>query len=289
MKTKKAVVTAAGKKQRNLPLQTLVDSDGIEKSVLEIIIEQTLAAGIEEIGLVINPEDKEKYREVAKDYSSRIIFIPQSEPHGYGHAIYCARDFSENSYILHLVGDHLNVSSQPETCSEKLVKIAESESCTVSAVQSTSETQLPFYGTVGGKRVPGKKDLYKVDKVIEKPTPTEAEQSLIIPGLRSSHYLCFFGIHVLTPAVFDILGFLLKKSDDIKNITLSSALNELSKKEQYLAFEYPGMRYDLGSKYGLFTVQIALALNGTDRDFVLTKMLELLGQKELSYYNNKTE
>jgi UTP--glucose-1-phosphate uridylyltransferase len=92
------------------------------------------------------------------------------------------------------------------------VKIAEMEACSVSAVQSTSETQLPFYGTVGGKRVPGKKGLYKVDKVIEKPTPTEAEQSLIIPGLRSSHYLCFFGIHVLTPAVFDILGFCWKKA-----------------------------------------------------------------------------
>jgi UTP--glucose-1-phosphate uridylyltransferase len=49
------------------------------------------------------------------------------------------------------------------------------------------------------------------------------------------------------------------------------------------------MRYDLGSKYGLFTAQIALALSGTDRDFVLTKMLELLGQKELSYYNSKAE
>jgi UTP--glucose-1-phosphate uridylyltransferase len=58
MNTKKAVITAAGKKQRNLPLQTLVDSDGIEKSVLEIIIEQTLAAGVEEIGLVINQKTK---------------------------------------------------------------------------------------------------------------------------------------------------------------------------------------------------------------------------------------
>ncbi|HVO75238.1 MAG TPA: sugar phosphate nucleotidyltransferase [Ignavibacteriaceae bacterium] len=289
MKTKKAVVTVAGKKQRNLPLQTLVDCDGIEKSVLEIIIEQSLAAGIEEIGLVINPEDKEKYKEVAKDYISRINFIPQPDPLGYGHAVYCAKGFSENSPVLHLVGDHLNVSSQPEGCSEKLVKISEAEDCTVSAVQSTSETQLPFYGTVGGKRVPGKKDLYKVERVIEKPTPTEAEQSLIIPGLRSSHYLCFFGIHVLTPAVFDILGFLLNKNKESKNITLSSALDELSKKEQYLAFEYPGMRYDLGSKYGLFTAQIALALNGTDRDVVLTKMLELLGQKELSFYSNKPE
>ncbi len=289
MKTRKAVITAAGKKQRNLPLQTLVDRDGIEKSVLEILIEETFVAGVEEIGIVINPEDEHRYKEVVKDNNSRISFIYQSEPLGYGHAIYCAKDFSENSSILHLVGDHLNVSLQPEGCSEKLVKIAEKEACTISAVQSTSETQLPFYGTIGGKRVHGKKNLYKVDKVVEKPTPTEAEQSLIVPGLRSSHYLCFFGIHVLTPSVFDILGFEWKKSKDPKRITLSTALNELSKKEQYLAFEHPGMRYDIGSKYGLFTAQIALALNGKDRDFVLTKMLELIGQKELSYYNKQVD
>ena len=289
MKTKKAVITAAGKKQRNLPLQTLVDRDGVEKSVLEILIEETFVAGVEEIGIVINPEDEHRYKEVVKDNRSRISFIYQSEPLGYGHAIYCAKDFSENSSILHLVGDHLNVSLQPEGCSEKLVKIAEKEACTISAVQSTSETQLPFYGTIGGKRVQGKKGLYKVDKVIEKPTPTEAEQSLIIPGLRSSHYLCFFGIHVLTPTVFDILGFELKKVNEPRNITLSCALNELPKKEQYLAFEHPGMRYDIGSKYGLFTAQIALALNGKDRDMVLTKMLELVGQKELSYYNKQVD
>jgi UTP--glucose-1-phosphate uridylyltransferase len=288
MKTRKALITAAAKKQRNLPLQTLVNRDGTEKSVLEIIIEETLVAGVEEIGIVINPEDENRYREVVKDYNSRIKFIYQKEPLGYGHAIYCAKEFSENSSILHLVGDHLNVSLQPEGCSEKLVKIAEQEACTVSAVQATSETQLPFYGTIGAKRVPGKKGLYKVTGVIEKPTPTEAEQSLVIPGLRSSYYLCFFGIHVLTPSVFDILGFELKKSNDPKSVTLSRALDELSKKEQYLAFEHPGMRYDLGSKYGLFTAQIALALNGKDRDLVLTKMLELLAQKELSYFN-KTE
>jgi UTP--glucose-1-phosphate uridylyltransferase len=289
MKTKKALITAAAKKQRNLPLQTLVNRDGIEKSVLEIIIEETLAAGVEEIGIVINPEDENRYREVVRDYSSRIKFIYQPEPLGYGHAIYSAKEFSENSSILHLVGDHLNVSLQPEGCSEKLVKIAEKEACTVSAVQATSETQLPFYGTIGAKRVPGKKGLYKVTRVIEKPTPTEAEQNLVIPGLRSSYYLCFFGIHVLTPSVFDILGFELKRSSNPKNVTLSFALNELAKKEQYLAFEHPGMRYDIGSKYGLFTAQIALALNGKDRDVVLTKMLELLAQKELSYFDRSEE
>ena len=52
----------------------------------------------------------------------------------------------------------------------------------------------------------GSQDLYRIDTVIEKPTPTEAEQRLVVPGLRAGHYLCFFGMHVLTPTVMDFLG-----------------------------------------------------------------------------------
>ena len=84
--------------------------------------------------------------------------------------------------------------------------MAEAEACAVSAVQATRENLLPYYGTVGGRRVPGQRDLYAVETVVEKPTPTEAEQRLIVPGLRAGHYLCFFGMHVLTPAVMELLG-----------------------------------------------------------------------------------
>jgi UTP--glucose-1-phosphate uridylyltransferase len=67
---------------------------------------------------------------------------------------------------------------------------------------------LPYYGAVGGTRVPREQNLYKVEAVLEKPTPTQAEQTLIVPGLRSGQYLCFFGMHVLTPTVFDLLASL---------------------------------------------------------------------------------
>ena len=44
-----------------------------------------------------------------------------------------------------------------------------------------------------------------IDEIIEKPNPTLAELRLQVPGLRAGHYLCFFGMHVLTPTVFDLL------------------------------------------------------------------------------------
>ena len=47
MNIAKAVVTAAGSDQRNLPLQNLIDRDGTEKSLLRIIVEEALRGGVE--------------------------------------------------------------------------------------------------------------------------------------------------------------------------------------------------------------------------------------------------
>jgi UTP--glucose-1-phosphate uridylyltransferase len=72
-------------------------------------------------------------------------------------------------------------------------------------VQPTRESLLPLFGAVGGQRIKGTNDLFQVERVIEKPTPTEAEQSLLVPGLRAGNYLCFFGMHVLSPLVMELL------------------------------------------------------------------------------------
>jgi len=281
MEISKAVITAAGKGQRTLPLQTLIDCDGTEKSVLGIIVEEALRAGVEEICVVVRPGDEVPYAEVAGDHAGRLCFVHQAEPLGYGHAIYCVKGFVGQDPFLHLVGDHLYVSPTDQGCAQQLVKVARAEACAVSAVQATRESLLPYYGTVGGRRVPGRQDLYQVETVVEKPTPTEAEQRLIVPGLRAGHYLCFFGMHVLTPTVLDILGQQIEAAGERGGVTLSDALTELAKREQYLALELPAWRYDVGVKYGLLIAQLALALNGRDRDLVLTKLLELLASREL--------
>lgn len=288
MKITKAVITAAGVNQRTLPLQTLIDRDGAEKSVLSIIVEETLHAGVDEICIVIQPGDEEAYRRVAGDHSGWLRFATQDQPLGHGHAVYCARDFVRGEPFLHLVGDHLYVNRGPKRCAQYLVEVAEAETCAVSAVQATRESLLPYYGTVGARRVPGRSDLYQIESVAEKPTPTEAEQHLIVPGLRAGHYLCFFGMHVLTPTIFEILHELTARAtqtgDDAgTGVTLAAALDRLAPREQYLALEQQhDTRYDVGVKYGLLTAQIALAMNGQDRDEVLTTLLALLAQRELT-------
>ncbi len=293
MKITKAVITAAAANQRTLPLQTLIDRDGIEKSVLNIIIEETLHAGIDEICVVVQPGDEDAYRSVAGDHAGRLAFAPQKKPLGHGHAIYCARTFVDDQPFLHLVGDHLYVNHGERRCAQLLVEMAEAESCAVSAVQATRESLLPYFGAIGARRIAGRPDVYHVESVVEKPTPTEAEQRLIVPGLRAGHYLCFFGMHVLTPTIFSILSNLIDEAcsdtGNVKdgaqrttaNVTLSAALDQLTTREQYLALEQHDTRYDVGVKYGLLTAQLALAMNGQDREEVLATLLTLLAQREL--------
>jgi UTP--glucose-1-phosphate uridylyltransferase len=284
----KAVITAAGRRQRTLPLQVLIDRDGVEKSVLNILFDEVVAAGIDTICLVVRPGDERAYAQVAGPHAGRVQFVHQEEPLGHGHAVYCARDFVGRDSFLHLVGDHLYVSHAVHNCAQTLVAVAETEACTVSAVQATRESLLPYYGAVGGRRLAGRHGLYglyEVDTVLEKPTPTEAEQRLFVPGLRAGYYLCFFGMHVLTPLVMQLLGEHIERRQPAANgapanITLSSALAELGRREKYLALEQSGARYDVGVKYGLLTAQLALALSGRDREEVLARLLELLAQRE---------
>lgn len=281
MKITKAVITAAGKNQRTLPIQTLIDRDGTEKSVLRIIVEEALRAGVEEICVITQPGDEVAFRDVVGDHAGRLHFEHQQQQLGYGHAVYCAKNFIGNDSFLHLVGDHLYVSRHEEGCAQHLVRVAETKECAVSAVQASRENLLPFYGAIGGSRIQGQPDLYRIDEVIEKATPTEAEQRLIVPGLRAGYYLCFFGMHVLTPTVFDILERLIEDSGESPGITLSEALAELAKREQYLAIEKDDWRYDVGVKYGLLMAQLALALSGKDRDEVLSKFVEILAVREI--------
>jgi UTP--glucose-1-phosphate uridylyltransferase len=292
MKIKKAVITAASQAQRNLPVQNLIDRDGAQKAALCVIIEEAMSAGIEEIGIITYPGDEHTYMAAVNCHAANLRFIEQPEPLGYGHAVYCAREFTGNDPFLHLVSDHLYISREhasaaasasghARTCAQQLIEVAEAESCAVSAVQATRENMLPYYGTVGGRRLAGQPSLYTIENVIEKPTPTEAEQQLMVPGLRAGYYLCFFGMHVLTPAVMDILAETVARSGGRGRIQLSPALAQLAGHERYLAFEVQGQRYDIGAHYGLLMAQLALALSGRDREEVLAQLVELLANREL--------
>ena len=79
-----------------------------------------------------------------------------------------------------MVGDHLYVSPAAPGV-KRLVELAEAEACSASGVQPTRESLLPRFGAVAGRRVTGRQGVYRVETVIEKPTPTVS--FLILSGL----------------------------------------------------------------------------------------------------------
>ncbi len=307
MQIKKAVITAAGRGARQYPasdtvqkaMLPLVDRDGLTKPVLQIIAEEALDGGIEEIGVIAAPGDEEHYRrqfrlsaanlrtafkgvpwaeEQARrlvDLEARLRFSVQPEPDGYGHAVWCAREFVGREPFLLLLGDHLYVSRESRRCARQLLELAADEQCAVSAVQATREHLIGQYGTLTGKRLHDRTDVYVIDEIVEKPNPTLAELRLQVPGLRAGHYLCFFGMHVLTPAVFDLLDEMVRRDErEGGQIQLTTALNALARREKYLALEARGNRHNLGVKFGVVEAQIALALAGVDRERMLGSLVE---------------
>jgi UTP--glucose-1-phosphate uridylyltransferase len=280
----KAVITAAGPGQNTLPLQRLVDRDGIEKSALELIIDEVDAAGIEQIAIVIRDGDQEAYKRAADKYVDRLKFVIQREPRGYGDAILCTREFASNENILHLVGDHIFLSHTQRRCAQQLLEVAREKGCCVSAVQPTRETMLPYFGAIAGQRLPNSDDLFEVKLVMEKPTPTQAEQHLTNAGFRSGTYLCFFGMHVLTPGVYEALSELGAATKG--PVALSHALNLIASRERYLALQIKGYRHDIGIKYGLLQTQLALGLAGIDRDLILREMIDVMANQQNSLVNS---
>ena len=231
---------------------------------------------------MICPGAEENFLKASGELAGRLTFIEQDVPRGYGDAILRARDFVGDEPFLHLVSDHVYISRGDTSCARQIVELAQKENCAVSAVQATRENMLPYFGTVGGNPETNSNDLYRISKIIEKPTPTLAEQELVVAGLRASHYLCLSGMHVLTPLVMELLEEHIAQAPAGTNIQLSPALNELANRQQYLALEIAGLRYNIGVKYGLLKSQLAIALSGKDRDNILTQLLELVALPQIS-------
>ena len=278
MQVSKAVITAAAPNQDRLPLQQLVCPRGNDKTALQLIVEETISAGIDEICVVIRPGAQIGYEQAAGEHLAALQFVQQPEPLGYADAIYRAKDFVGDDPFLHLVGDHLYLSKSDQPCAKQLIQAAKDHECSVSAVQATRENKLPYFGIVNGTRIPRHERVYEVNRVVEKPTPTFAEQELVTPGLRAGHYLGFFGMHVLTSEIMVAIESLVAAGDG-NRATLSDALEVLRTRQKYMAYEVQGTRYNLGVQYGLLIAQLAIGLSGKHRDLILTEMVDLLANR----------
>lgn len=275
----KAVITAAGKNHRHLPLQTMADEAGMPLSILSMQLRELRESGIEKVGIIINPGDEALYREATHDFGDFVECIPQDKPHGYAYAILCAEAFVGDAPFLLSVADHLFVGArEASNCFKQLIGAADHLEASVSAVQATPESEILRFGTIGGERVEGRNDLVRVSEAVEKPTPTQAEQKLLVSGLRAGQYYSFFGIHVLSPKIFAHLHAAIDAAEQPGSVTLTDAVNRLLGEEDLYALQIKGQRFDLEAPFGLLHGQLALALSGDAREQVLADLLKLVAK-----------
>ena len=89
------------------------------------------------------------------------------------------------------------------------------------------------------------------------------------------------GMHVLSPTIMDLLKNQVE-NPDVNRIGLSESLNELARREQYLALEKNDLRFDIGSRYGLLKAQLALSLTGNDREQIMSELLEFFAIQNIT-------
>lgn len=292
---RKAVITAAGRGTRQFPatrtlqkeMLPLVDRDGITKPALQLLVEEAVNAGIEQVGIVVNPESEAGIRayfgalteeeaswgndkqllyaqaEHLQHLGELITTIVQREPLGLGHAVYLAREFvGEEPFVMYL-GDHVLLSHAEKNCTQQVLDVYAQTGGILSAVRRTPEERVYLYGTLSGTPLPDPANTLHVTTMVEKPTIEQARASLRMSTLPEGVYYCFFGINVFTPEIFECIERTIAEGRTMKGeYQLTTAQQMLVERGSYYACEIQGEALDIGIPQGYLEAQVALGLAG---------------------------
>ncbi len=277
VKVRKAVIPAAGFGTRLFPatkatkkeLFPIVDSQGVARPAVQLIIEEALESGLEEIVLIVQQEDLEGFRSYfeqplsqenfnrlpaeARDRAAlleaigeRISFVVQPSQEGFGHAVHCARHAVGDQPFLLMLGDHLYRSHTPQRCANQLLEAAAANGGSVIGLHITEEARVSHYGAAAGRwREPGR--VLDLSRLVEKPPIPYAREHLQVEGLPPGHYLTMFGMYILQPRIFDVLGdHITRDVRERGEIQLTAALERLRQEQGMLGVLIQGEQFDIG-------------------------------------------
>jgi len=262
MKVRKAVILAAGMGTRMLPASKVIPKEilpVVDKPAIQIVVEEAVASGIEEIILVLStgrttvrqhfqsaPELerlleqrlKHDLLEVVRytNNLARFSIAHQHEPLGLGHAVLQAREAVGDEPFAVMLPD--DIFDGPTPCLRQLLDIAESEDAPVVALTRVAPSEVSKYGIVAVKTV--RPRLHQLIGMVEKPPLDQAPSDLAIMGR-----------YVLTPDIFPLLAA--GKPGAGGEIQLTDGLLALSKRRKVYGYEFEGVRYDLGDRIGFLT------------------------------------
>jgi UTP--glucose-1-phosphate uridylyltransferase len=230
------------------------------------------AARIEEVCIIVQPGEDEMVRsylrgpdgnylkrlekypallreaEQMRGFEKRVRFSVQHEQEGYGHAVFQTKKFTAGEMVLLALGDHLFRGKPVSPYLELAEMAAVSNGKSVSAVNRISAGELKGYGTIAGTRHRDNPRLIDVSLIVEKPDVSVAQEKLYVDGLPESTWLGWFGMHLLAPSIYEILGEMIR--DNIRDngeFQLTRAQEIQRQREGYIALEMTGAeRFDFG-------------------------------------------
>jgi len=286
MNIRKAIIPAAGLGTRFLPATKAMPKEMlpiVDKPTIQYIIEEAVASGIEDIIIVTgkgkraiedhfdssfelehNLAEKGKWgllEEVRKPSDmADIHYIRQKEPKGLGHAIWCARKFIGDEPFAVLLGDDIVESEVP--CLKQMMRVYDTYQSTIVGVQPVPWDEVDRYGIVDGLQKSER--IYETSRLIEKPSRAETPSNLAIMGR-----------YILPPDIFDLL----ENQEVGKNgeIQLTDALSNLAHRSPILAYNFEGIRHDVGEKMGFIKTSLHYALQREDlREDLLAYMSKVM-------------
>jgi UTP--glucose-1-phosphate uridylyltransferase len=281
-KIKKAIIPAAGLGTRFLPATKAMPKEMlpiIDKPTIQYIVEEAIESGIEDIIIVTGKgkraiEDHfdhafeleqrlleqgkfQLLKEVQRPSEVDIHYIRQKEPQGLGHAIWCARRFIGDEPFAVLLGDDIVSSKVP--CLKQLITQYEETLSPVIGVQQVPDDQTYRYGMIEPEEQFGR--LCAIRRLVEKP-----------PLGQSPSNMAIMGRYILTPDIFDFLET--QETGAGGEIQLTDAISRLSEIRQVYAYDFEGIRYDVGEKLGFILTTIDFALRNQELRYPLLDALE---------------
>ncbi|MFT5239281.1 MAG: UTP-glucose-1-phosphate uridylyltransferase/mevalonate kinase [Candidatus Promineifilaceae bacterium] len=277
-KVRKAVIPAAGfgaplfpaTKAIKKELFPVVDAEGRAKPVILAIVEEALSAGIDQVAIIVQREDQELFEDIfctpppiesfnqlskkdqdyctyLTDIGNRITFIPQDLQDGFGHAVYCARDWVGDEPFLLLLGDHLYASDVDASCTRQMLDIYDKYGQNTVGVKRTKGEKVESFGCVSGIWRDENETLTITD-VYEKPHIEYARQHLHIDSMDDDEFLTIFGQYVLNSKIFDYLEEQMRLNMRVKGqFQLTPCLDRMRQEDGFIGYVVQGRRFDIGT------------------------------------------
>jgi len=273
---RKAVIPAAGFGTRMFPaskavkkeLAPLVDRDGLAKPVIQVVVEEAVRSGVEEVAIVVQPDDRaifeaffkaplspqhlhslptalREHAAALRRLGRRVSFLEQDRQEGFGHAVLCAREWVADEPFLLMLGDHVYRTDTDTPCAAQVISAYEAAGGHVVGLARTPPEEVSGFGAAAGTWVE-RDHLLAVAEFAEKPSLDYAEANLRVEGIEDG-FLTLFGLYALGPAIFEHLQHLcdhnLRQGGEFQ---LTDALALLRKHEQCFGCVVRGRRFDTG-------------------------------------------